>query len=403
MQTVQRAVDRGLVALDHLGAAAAVGLGDRRLDPLDRLLARQHSGEGEEAGLQDDVGPSGEADLAGDPAGVDRVHVDVLGEDLLLHRARQRVPHLVRRARAVEQQRRAVRRAAEHVDPLEQPELVAADEARLLHEVGRPDRLRPEAEVRDRLRAGLLRVVDEVALRVQALVPEDLDRVLVRADRPVRAQAEEDRAHRLGRLDVQRRVVVQARPGDVVLDADREPASRPLSRQLGEHARDHARRELLRGQAVAAADDPRHHRPLAVRERLGQRRDRVEEERLADRAGFLRPVEDGDVAHGRGQRLDQRLRRKRPVEPHLRHADTLAARVERRHGLLHRLPARPHHHEHALGLRVARSSRRRGSGGRCARRGAPSRPRRRPGRGRRRGSPSRAPGSRRPGSAPCRG
>ena len=59
------------------------------------------------------------------------------------------------------------------------------------------------------------------------------------------------------------------------------------------------------------------------------------------------------MAHGDGQRLDQRLRRKRPVEPNLRHADTLAARGERRHGLLHRLPARPHHHEHALGLRVA--------------------------------------------------
>ena len=229
VQTVERAVDRGLVALDHLGAAAAVGLGDRRLDPLDRLLARQDSGEGEEAGLQDDVCASGEADLAGDPAGVDRVHVDVLGEDLLLHRARQRIPHLVRRARTVEQQRRAVCRGAEHVDPVEQPELVAADEAGLLHEVGSADRLRPEAEVRDGLRAGLLRVVDEVALRVQALVAEDLDRVLVRADRPVRAEAEEDRAHRLGRLDVECRVVVEARHRDVVIDADREPAPRPLS------------------------------------------------------------------------------------------------------------------------------------------------------------------------------
>ena len=175
------------------------------------------------------------------------------------------------------------------------------------------------------------------------------------------------------------------------------------SRQLGEHAGDHPRRELLRGQAVAAADDPRHHRPLAVAKRLGERRDRVEEERLADRAGLLRPVEDGDVAHGRGQRLGERLRRERPVQPHLRDADALAPRVERGHGLLDRLPARPHHHEHALGLRVPRCSRRCGSGDRCARRGAPSRPRRRPARGRRRGSPSRAPGSRRPGSAPCRG
>ena len=99
VQPFERAVDRGLVALDHLGAAPAVGLGDRCLDPLDRLLGRQDAGDGEEAGLEDDVDPSGEADLAGDPAGVDRVHVDVLGEDLLLDRARQRIPHLIRRVR----------------------------------------------------------------------------------------------------------------------------------------------------------------------------------------------------------------------------------------------------------------------------------------------------------------
>ena len=59
----------------------------------------QHAGDREEARLQHDVDAPGQADLAGDPPGIDRVHVDVLGDDLLLHRARQRVPHLVRRMR----------------------------------------------------------------------------------------------------------------------------------------------------------------------------------------------------------------------------------------------------------------------------------------------------------------
>ena len=170
VQPLQRPVDRRLVAFDHLGAAPAVGLGDRLLDPGDRLVARQHAGDGEEAGLQHDVDPPGEADLAGDLAGVDRVDVDALGEDLLLDGPRQRIPDLVRRVPAVEQQRRAGRRPAEHVDLLEQPELVAADEARVLHEVRRPDRPRPEAQVRHGLRARLLRVVHEVALGVQVLL-----------------------------------------------------------------------------------------------------------------------------------------------------------------------------------------------------------------------------------------
>ena len=241
--------------------------------------------------------------------------------------------------------------------------------------------------MRDGLRARLLRVVDEVALRVQALLgAEDLDRVLVRADGPVRAEAEEDRAHRLGRLDVELCVVGQARAGDVVVDPDREPASRPLGGELGEDAGDHARRELLRREAVAAADDPRHHLALAVRERLGERRDGVEEQRLADRARLLRPVEHGDAAHARRQRLDERLRRERPVQPHLqrrrpaRRARSAQATVSRIG-----LAARAHHDEHALGLGMAGVVDDVVRGGRCARRGAPSRPRRRRARARRTG------------------
>ena len=78
---------------------------------------------------------------------VDGVQLDPLGEDLLLHRARERVPDLVGGVRAVQQQRRPGCRMAQHVDPVQQAELVAADEAGLLDEVGRLDRLRAEAQV----------------------------------------------------------------------------------------------------------------------------------------------------------------------------------------------------------------------------------------------------------------
>ena len=115
----------------HLGAAPAVGLGDRRLDPLDRRRGGRTPDEREEAGLQHRVGPPAETRLAGDPAGVDHIQLEPLGEDLLLHRARQRVPHLVRRQVGVEQQRRPRRGPVEHLGALEQPELVAADEVRL--------------------------------------------------------------------------------------------------------------------------------------------------------------------------------------------------------------------------------------------------------------------------------
>jgi len=61
--------------------------------------------------------------------------------------------------------------------------------------------------------------------------------------------------------------------------------------------------------------------PPAVLVGLGQRRDHVEEQRFADRARLLRPVQHRDAAHGRRQRVDQRLGRERPVQPQLRHAD----------------------------------------------------------------------------------
>ena len=43
-----------------------------------------------------------------------------------------------------------------------------------------------------------------------------------------------------------------------------------------------------------------------------------------------------------GQRVEQRLRRKRPVQPHLDHADPLAPGVERSDGLPHGLAAGAH-------------------------------------------------------------
>ena len=70
------------------------------------------------------------------------------------------------------------------------------------HEVGSgneivgADGLRAEAQMRNRHRAGFLRVVDEIALSIiVGVLANDLDRVLVRAHRAVRAQPVEDRPH----------------------------------------------------------------------------------------------------------------------------------------------------------------------------------------------------------------
>ena len=90
-------------------------------------------------------------------------------------------------------------------------ELVAADETRRGDQIGRADRARPKAQVRDRLRAGFVRIIDEIALGIAVRVfGEDLDAVFVGADRAVRAQPVEDGPDHVVRLDHEARIDIQA-------------------------------------------------------------------------------------------------------------------------------------------------------------------------------------------------
>ncbi len=224
---------------------------------------------------------------------------------------------------------------------------MAGDEARPLDQVGGADRARAEAQMRDGDRAGLLRVVDEVALRVQAgLLGDDLDRVLVRADGPVRAEAVEDGADDVVRLG-RERGDVEAGAGDVVVDADREVRARLRLIELGERGSRHCRRELLRGEPVAAADH-RQRPPL-----LGESGDDVLIERLAGSGRILAAVEDRHGAHRLRDRSHQVAGRERTVEPDLDQADLLAAGIQRLDRLLSGTAPRAHQHEHPLGVRSA--------------------------------------------------
>ncbi len=146
-------------------------------------------------------------------------------------------------------------RGAEDVDALEQAELVAGHEVGVLDEVRGADRVGAEPQVRHGDGAGLLGVVDEVALGPEVgVVADDLDALLVRADGAVAAEAVEDGAAR-ARRDREVGIARQREAGDVVDDADGEAALRRGGGELGEDGRDVLRGELLRAEAVPAADD----------------------------------------------------------------------------------------------------------------------------------------------------
>ena len=144
---------------------------------------------------------------------------------------------------------------------------MAGDEVGAVDQVRGADRLRAEAEMRHRDRSGLLGVVDEVALREQVgVLADDLHRALVGADGAVGAETEEHGLDLAGRPRM-REVGVdrEAEVGDVVVDADGEMTLRVLGRELVEHRLEHRWRHLLRREAVATADHPRHPLRTAAR------------------------------------------------------------------------------------------------------------------------------------------
>jgi len=185
---------------------------------------------------------------------------------------------------------------------------------------------------------------------VVGLFADDLDRVLVGADRAVRAEPEENRARaRLG-VDVEVRIERKRAVGHVVRDADREVVARALGAQLGEDGRDHRRVELLRGETVAAAYDDR----VGARSAgLAQGGHNVHIKRLAGGAGLLGAVEDGEGAHSLRQRLDEGLDGEGAEEAHFEQAHLLAAGDEPLDRFVRDLGTRAHDHEDALGIGVA--------------------------------------------------
>ena len=234
------------VLLHHLGTLALVGLLDGLLDLGDGLFRGQHARDAEEAGLHDGVDTRPHPGFLGHLVGIDHEEAQLLVDDLLLHFLRQLVPDLVRAVHAVEQEHAAGLAVLEHVVALEERPLVTGQELRFGDEVAGANHIRPEAQVRHGDRAGFLRVIDEVALGVEAgLVADNLDRVLVGTHRAIRAESVEQAA--LHAVGLGREAVVHGKRGvgHVVIDAYREVILGRRLLQVVEHRLDHGGRELL--------------------------------------------------------------------------------------------------------------------------------------------------------------
>ena len=119
MQMRQGVVHRGKILFDECFSALAVGFADCLLDLVDRLFARQHSADREEAGLHDRVDAVAHSRIASHRVAVNHKKLQLFVDDCLLHRSRQVIPDVVRPKRRVEQKCRARLRRGENVHALQ--------------------------------------------------------------------------------------------------------------------------------------------------------------------------------------------------------------------------------------------------------------------------------------------
>ena len=231
---------------------------------------------------------------------------------------------------------------------------MAGHEVSLRAQVRAADEVRTEPQMRDRHRAGLLGIVDEVALCVVGGVTADnLDRVLVGADRSVRAETVEHTLDAARMLRMPGLVNRQAGVGHVVVDADGEVVLGRFGGKVVEYGLDHRRRELLGTESVPAAGRARVTIGLEpfLLHRLAQGGANVDVQRFADGARLLGPIKDPQAFDRGGNCLGEGLGIERTIQADLDHADFLALADHVFDRFVHGLRAGTHHDEHALGIR----------------------------------------------------
>lgn len=130
---------------------------------LGRLCRRYDGGQLEEGHLHHGIDAVAELALAGNLGGVDGVEARVFLAQHLLHLLRQPLPDLIGVVGTVEQEDAVGPQSLRHLVHVDELPLVAADEVRLVHQVGRLQRPLADPQVGDGEAARLLGVVDEVA------------------------------------------------------------------------------------------------------------------------------------------------------------------------------------------------------------------------------------------------
>ena len=346
LHRVDADVDGVVILLDHGVALLGVGLLGGGLHEAHGILHGDHVGQLEEGSLHDGVDAPAHADLESQLDGVDVVELQMVLGDGVLEGRGQLLLHLLQGPGAVEEERAALLDAAGHVVLRDIGRIVAGHEVRAVDEVGALDGGLAEAQMADGETAGLLGVVGKVALGVHVgVVADDLDGVLVGAYGAVGAEAVELAGDGAlgGRVDggAER----QAEIGHVVDDAHGEVVLGLGLAEVVVDGLDHGGIELLAAQAVAAAD---HNEILPTG--FPQGGAHVGVQGLAQGAGLLGAVHDGQLLAGGGDGGQELIGGEGPIQADLDEAQLLAPGVQVVDGLLGHVGAAAHDDDHPVGI-----------------------------------------------------
>ena len=233
-----------------------IGLGNGVFHVFHSIVDGQDVSQFEESCLQYCISAiASQADFFSDLSRIDDIEADVLGGELAFHFIAEVVGDVVFIPAAVEQEDAAILDFTDNIVSAHVGLFMAGQEVRRFDIIGGPDRLLAKAQVRLGDAAGFLGIVFKVSLDIHIrVVADNLDGVLVGANRTVRTKAPELAADGPFRVD-RDRYVGQGMVSNVVDDAQREVVLRLERIHIGEDGVDRCRRHVFRRQAITAGQD----------------------------------------------------------------------------------------------------------------------------------------------------
>ncbi len=318
--TVHTTVNSGIVHVQDGVALLAVGLCDSCFHIFHSLLNRDDVRQLEERSLQYGVDSVAKTDFFRNFRTIDDVEIDFLCCQLFFQLRGQVLVQLVNRPCCVQQECAALVQLCYHVIQMYILLLVACNKVCCLNQICRTDRLVTKTQVALCDTAGLFGVIAEVSLRVHiCVVTDNLDGVLVRANRTVCAQTPEFAADcAVIACNV---YFLANRKGCicyVVHDTDRKVVFRLIQRQVRIYRKELRGCNVFGTKAIAAANNNRS--LICLKHSCAD----VHVQRFALCAGLFCSVQNSNLLHCLRQYLKQLCSNERTEQMNLYQANLFA-------------------------------------------------------------------------------